>query len=150
KADLVIYGGTSAGISAAIQTARMGKTVVLIEPTKHLGGLTTGGLGWTHSGNKAVIGGISREFYHRLKKHYDNPKSWNFNKPEQYSFYRPKDDAMWAFEPHIAEAILNDWLREYPIKVILGQRLDRTPGKGVKQDGKRITEIVTEDGNRYV
>jgi ribulose 1,5-bisphosphate synthetase/thiazole synthase len=62
-ADVVIYGGTSAGISAAIQTARLGKSVILIEPTNRLGGLTTGGLGQTDIGNKQVIGGISREFY---------------------------------------------------------------------------------------
>jgi ribulose 1,5-bisphosphate synthetase/thiazole synthase len=61
--DVVIYGGTSAGITAAIQTARMGRTAVLIEPTRFLGGLTTGGLGATDIGNKKAIGGLSREFY---------------------------------------------------------------------------------------
>ena len=60
--DVVIYGGTSGGIAAAIQTARMGKTAVLIEPTQFLGGLTTGGLGATDIGNKRAIGGLSREF----------------------------------------------------------------------------------------
>jgi 2-polyprenyl-6-methoxyphenol hydroxylase-like FAD-dependent oxidoreductase len=61
--DIVVYGGSSGGITAAIQAARMGKTAVLIEPTKFLGGLTTGGLGATDIGNKKAIGGISREFY---------------------------------------------------------------------------------------
>ena len=60
--DIVIYGGTSAGVAAAIQSSRMGKSVVLIEPSEHLGGLTTGGLGATDIGNKSAIGGISREF----------------------------------------------------------------------------------------
>jgi len=67
--DVVIYGGTSGGVTAAIQTARMGKTVVLIEPTPYIGGLTTSGLGMTDSGDKRVIGGLSREFYQRVKKH---------------------------------------------------------------------------------
>src|SRR5690606_38202753 len=71
--DIVIYGGTSAGISAAIQSSRMGKSVVLIEPTQRIGGLTTGGLGQTDIGNKQAIGGISREFYQNIKKYYDDP-----------------------------------------------------------------------------
>ena len=66
EADVCVFGATSAGITAAIQTARMGKTVALIEPGKFLGGLTTGGLGATDIGNKAALGGISREFYRRL------------------------------------------------------------------------------------
>ena len=79
--DIVIYGGTSAGISAAIQSSRMGKTVVLIEPTSRIGGLTTGGLGATDIGNKQAIGGISREFYQNIRKYYDK-------KP--YEIFRPK------------------------------------------------------------
>src|SRR5690606_11785017 len=71
--DVVVYGGTSGGITAAIQAARMGKTAVLIEPTEHLGGLTTGGLGATDIGNKRAIGGMSREFYARVWQHYNEP-----------------------------------------------------------------------------
>ena len=81
--DLVIYGGTAGGVAAAVQARRMGKTAVLIEPGKHLGGLTSGGLGATDIGNKAAIGGISREFYQRIKKHYADPANWKHEKPEQ-------------------------------------------------------------------
>ena len=63
--DLVVYGGTSAGVIAAVQARRMGKTVVVVCPDRHLGGLSSGGLGFTDTGNKAVIGGLAREFYHR-------------------------------------------------------------------------------------
>ena len=66
--DFVIYGGTAAGVAAAVQAKRMGKSVVVVGPDKHLGGLSSGGLGWTDSGKKEVIGGISREFYQRVKK----------------------------------------------------------------------------------
>jgi ribulose 1,5-bisphosphate synthetase/thiazole synthase len=62
QADVVIYGATSSGIAAAVQVSRMGKTVLIVDPGTHLGGLTTGGLGWTDIGNKQVIGGIAREF----------------------------------------------------------------------------------------
>src|SRR5688500_8147539 len=63
--DVVVYGGTSGGVIAAVQAKAMGKTVVLVGPDKHLGGLSSGGLGYTDTGNKSVIGGLSREFYHR-------------------------------------------------------------------------------------
>jgi flavin-dependent dehydrogenase len=56
--DIVVYGGTSGGVAAAIRVSRMGRSVVLIEPTKFVGGLTTGGLGVTDIGNKRAIGGI--------------------------------------------------------------------------------------------
>ena len=79
--DIVIYGGTSAGISSAIQSSRLGKKVVLIEPTNRIGGLTTGGLGQTDIGNKQAIGGISREFYQNVKSYYQKPENWNWQKP---------------------------------------------------------------------
>src|SRR5438067_10432206 len=82
--DLVIYGGTSGGVTAAVQARRMGKTAIIIEPGKHLGGLTSGGLGATDIGNKAAIGGISREFYQRIKQHYALPASWKHEKPTDY------------------------------------------------------------------
>src|SRR5262245_2012258 len=72
-ADVVIYGATSAGIAAAVQITRMGRSVIVVEPGTHIGGLTTGGLGWTDIGNKQVIGGIAREFYRRVKVQYDDP-----------------------------------------------------------------------------
>ena len=86
-ADVVIYGGTSAGVIAAVQTSRMGKNAVLVSPMKRLGGLTTSGLGATDSGNKAVIGGLAREFYRRVKKHYDDPAAWIWQRREDGTWY---------------------------------------------------------------
>src|SRR5512137_698473 len=76
--DLVIYGGTSAGVIAAVQAKKMGKSALIVCPEKHLGGLSSGGLGWTDTGNKTVIGGLSREFYHRVWKDYDQPGAWKW------------------------------------------------------------------------
>ncbi len=76
QSDVLIYGCTSGAITAAVQVVRMGKSVRMVCPERHLGGLTAGGLGFTDTGNKAVIGGIAREFYQRVKKHYDEPSSW--------------------------------------------------------------------------
>src|SRR6476620_6227662 len=108
-ADIVIYGGTSSGIIAAVQAHRMGKSVVLIEPSSHLGGLTTGGLGATDIGNKAVIGGLARKFYHRIWEYYQNDAAWNREARDQYNKrnlrFNQKDDTMWTFEPHVATQI---------------------------------------------
>ena len=82
--DVVIYGGTSAGLIAAIQVKKMGKSVVVLEPTTHIGGLTTGGLGATDIGNKQVIGGLSKEFYNRVAKKYQDPNNWIWQKKEEY------------------------------------------------------------------
>src|SRR6476661_2755914 len=76
--DIVVYGGTSGGVAAAVQAARMGKSVVLIEPGKHLGGLTSGGLGATDIGNKKAIGGLARDFYRRVRTHYANDATWTW------------------------------------------------------------------------
>ena len=82
--DVVIYGGTSAGIASAIQVSRMGKSVIVIEPTGRIGGLTTGGLGQTDIGNKQIIGGIAREFYRNIRRYYDRPDNWKWQKKEAY------------------------------------------------------------------
>ncbi len=145
--DLVVYGGTSAGVVAAIQAKRMGRSVVLVCPEKHLGGLTSGGLGWTDSGRKEAVGGIAREFYQRLKRYYDKPEAWIFQKPEEYSHYRKDDDAMWVFEPHVAEQTFEDMIAEAGIPVHRDQWLDRD--QGVKKDGQRIVSITMLSRETY-
>jgi hypothetical protein len=147
--DIVVYGGTSAGISAAVQAARMGRSVVLIEPGKHLGGMTASGLGATDIGNKAAIGGISREFYRRIKKHYDDDASWAYEMRADFQGggHNPTEDAAWTFEPHVAERVYQDLLREHRVPVVLGRRLDLS--KGVTKDGTRILSIAMESGETY-
>ena len=146
--DLVIYGPTSAGIAAAVQAKRMELSVVIVGPDKHLGGLSAGGLGWTDSGKKHVIGGISREYYQRIKKVYDDKATWKWQDPSKYSRYRTNDDAQWTFEPSIAERVFEDLVREYKIDVRREQWLDRSD-KGVTKKGGRITAITTLSGKTY-
>jgi hypothetical protein len=144
--DLVVYGGTSAGVIAAVAAKKAGRSVVVVSPDKHLGGLSAGGLGWTDSGNKAVIGGLSRDFYRRIKKHYDKPEAWRQQKPE-HGTNRENDDAMWVFEPHVAEQIFEDLVREFEIPVHRDEWLDRD--KGVVKEGGRIRSITTLSGKTY-
>jgi len=145
--DVVVYGGTSAGVAAAVQAARMGKSVVVVSPDKHLGGLSSGGLGWTDSGRKEVVGGVAREFYQRIKRHYDRPEAWIHQKPQDYSRYRPDEDAMWVFEPRVAEATFERLVAEHGVAVDRDQWLDRS--RGVRKDGTRLVSITTLRSKTY-
>ncbi len=159
--DVVVYGGTSGGIAAAVQVKRMGGTVAVIEPSSRIGGLTTGGLGQTDIGNKAAVGGISREFYQRVFKFYANPDRWKWQKREQYrdggqTRTTTGEDTMWTFEPSAALLVMQDFVREYDIPVVMQNRLDRTgntgPGtiaKGVKKEGGKVVAITLESGETY-
>jgi hypothetical protein len=147
--DIVVYGATSGGVAAAVQAGRMGHSVVLIEPGRHVGGLTSGGLGATDIGNKAAIGGISREFYRRVKTHYDQPSAWKFESSDAYGSRRqkPGEDTMWTFEPAVAEQILKEMLREAQVEVVCGERLDLR--NGVEREANRIAAIRMESGRRF-
>lgn len=152
--DVVIYGGTCAAVTAAVQVKKMGRSVIVVSPDKHLGGLSSGGLGFTDTGNKAVIGGLSREFYHRIWQHYQKPSSWVQQKQEEYGNKgqgTPAIDGeqrtMWIFEPHAAEGVFDTWVKELDIPVVRDAWLDR--GKGVRKEGGRITAITTLDGRTF-
>lgn len=125
EADIVIYGGNASGVATACTAMKAGKKAVVAEFGQHVGGLTSGGLGYTDIGNKAAIGGFSRQFYKRLGKHYGKAEAW-------------------TFEPSVAEKELRALLEEHQVPVKFGQRL-----KTVKKDGLRITEMTMEDGTVY-
>jgi hypothetical protein len=150
RRDVVVYGATSGGITAAIQAGAMGKSVIVVEPGRYLGGLTAGGLGATDIGNKAAIGGLSREFYRRIGRHYARPEAWRH---EDWAAYQNKrkgsgEEEMWTFEPHVAEQVFRDWVAEAGVEVVFEGRLDLTLG-GVEKEGQRIVAFKTEDGRRF-
>ena len=154
EADVAIYGGTSSGIAAAVQVARMGHSVVVVSPDKHLGGLSSGGLGWTDTGKKETIGGIAREFYHRVWMHYDRPEAWRWQSREEYGnkgqgtpALDGENRTMWIFEPHVAEAVFEELVKEYSISVHRDAWLDRKDGVTTK-DG-RIVSIRTLAGDTF-
>jgi hypothetical protein len=154
QTDVIIYGGTSSAVTAAVQIVKMGHTVVIVSPDKHLGGLSSSGLGFTDTGNKAVIGGLSREFYHRIYKFYQKPEAWQWEKKEDYGGVGQGSTAidganrtMWIFEPHVAEQVFEDFVKEYKIRVYREEFLDRAHGVALK-DGK-IQSIKTLAGNIY-
>lgn len=153
EADVIIYGGTSAGIAAAVQVSRMGKKAIVLAPDWSLGGLSSSGLGMTDSGRKDTIGGISREFYERVHDHYSKPDAWHLQDPDELKsksgkeYFNPKSDTMWVFEPHVAEQIFEAFVVEFKIKVVRDQKLDRESGVEMK-DG-HITSIRMVTGESY-
>jgi hypothetical protein len=147
--DIVVYGGTSGGITAAIQAAKMGKKVALVSPTEHLGGLTSSGLGWTDLGNTAILGGLSREFYHRVYNHYSQQPIWNDIKEmsgQGTKAFNHTTQVASIFEPKVAEKIFDDMLAEWNVPLFTGL-LDLEDG--VVMDGLRITGLRMEDGETY-
>jgi hypothetical protein len=155
ESDLCVFGGTSAGIAAAVQARRMGRTVVLVEPGRHLGGLTTGGLGATDIGNKAAIGGVSREFYRHIARHYAQDSAWTLETRQDYFAKRGSgqaqasdltsaDATMWTFEPHVAAKVFDEMLAGAQVPVHRQQRL-----ASVKKAGARLIELATEAGEVF-
>lgn len=149
-ADVVVYGDAAAGVAAAVQAARMGKEVILVSQYGHLGGLTSSGLGFTDIGNREILGGISREFYHRVYLHYQNEKAWvhqtKASFPEQGQgapTFCAQTELGSVFEPKVAELIFDQMAAEAGVRVI-DARLDLKDG--AVMDGKRITAIRLEDG----
>ena len=154
RPEVVIYGCTSAGVMAAVQAQRMGRSVVLVGPDRHLGGLSSSGLGWTDSGDKAVIGGLAREFYARIFTRYADDAAWRWQRREDYGNRgqgTPAIDGdartMWTFEPHVAEAVFEALVEEHRIPVYREAWLDRAAGVEVI-DG-RIRSITTLAGERF-
>lgn len=123
--DICIYGATASGVVAAIQCVRLGKRVALVEFGKHIGGMTTSGLGATDIGSKHVVGGLSRQFYRELGSHYGVEEQW-------------------CFEPGVASNILKEWIHKYQIPVYTEHRLDY-----IEKADRRIIALHTENGGVF-
>lgn len=153
-ADIIVYGGTSAAVVAAVQAAKMNKSVIVVSPDIHLGGLSSGGLGYTDAGNTGSIGGLSREFYHRVYNEYQKAETWKWqpkesfiNKGQGTKAMDHADQTMWTFEPRIAEKVFDEWVKETGIRVYRDEWLDREAGVELK-DG-RIISVKTLSGKKF-
>ncbi len=154
-ADVIVYGGTAAAVTAAVQVSRMEMTVIIVSPDKHLGGLSSSGLGFTDTGNKEVIGGLAREFYQLIYQHYQDPDSWKWQLQSEYGNKGQGSPAidgekrtMWIFEPHAAEEAFEQMIMTNDIPVYRQEFLDREAGI-IKKNG-RILSIKTLDGKVFM
>lgn len=137
--DICVFGGTSGGIAAAVQASRMGKTVVVAEPGRHLGGMTSGGLSAVDIGDPRSVGGIAREYFTRLVGRYGRKLEWD--RPFK-GHGGPATGGAYAVEPHLAEQVFDEMVREAGVKVLLNARL-----ASVTKNGPRITQIAMESGD---
>ncbi|MEY4611100.1 MAG: hypothetical protein RL246_1419 [Bacteroidota bacterium] len=156
RADVIIYGGNASAIIAAVQVKKMGKSVIVLCPETHLGGLTSGGLGFTDTGNKEVIGGLARDFYRRIYDHYQVDKNWNWqakssfgNKGQGTVAMDGAMRTMWLFEPHAAEQVFEDYVKEFTLTVHRNEWLDRS-AKGIQKKNNTIQSIRTISGKTYI
>lgn len=131
--DLVVYGGTAAGVTTAVAGARHGLKTVLLEPRSHVGGMVSGGLSGTDVGRREVIGGLALEFYFLAGQHYE--------------LARHLHEIAWMPEPKVAEAIFRRMLREAGVTLLERHRLREKTG--VRKEGARIVEITMENGARF-
>ena len=148
EVDLCVYGGTSGGVIAAVQASRLGKRTTIVNPGRHLGGMTSGGLSWTDVGSSdrvGAVGGMAREVYELIGAHYGQKPGTAFDVPAKAKRDRPGVDfekpPSLAFEPKVAEAVFVALSREARVPVHHGQTLT-----AVRKEGIRIREIVTNSG----
>lgn len=136
-ADVIVYGSTPGGFCAAIAAAREGASVILLEPTDHVGGLSTGGLSHCDSNQmvRSTVMGLFDEWHRRVVKDYTDR---GLEAP-----YHPatKDQALWTFEPHVAMRVTMQMLDEVGVTVLTERYL-----KSVTKDGPRINSLITKNG----
>ena len=136
--DVCIYGGTSGGVAAAVQASRMGKTVALVEPGRHLGGMTSGGLSAVDIGDPRSVGGITREYFTRLVTSYGKELNWG----EKFKSHGgPATGGAYSIEPHVAERVFDQMAKEAGVTVLRDAQL-----KSIEKEGSRITRLITADG----
>lgn len=129
--DVVVYGDSSGAAVAAISAKREGRSVIWINPTSFPGGMTSSGLGATDFlGYRSSFGGIASEFYDGVAKSYGQ-------------------EHVRSFEPHVGKKVFEKMIADAGVKVVYNEQLDRTSGKGVMMEGKRITAIRMLNSNAY-
>ena len=138
EADVIVYGATPGGFCAAIAAAREGASVILLEPTDHVGGVNTGGLCFSDSNQtvRSTVLGLFEEWHARIEKDY---LQRGLALPYQVG---EKDHKPWTYEPHVAAMITQQMLDEAGVKVLTKQVL-----KAVMKDGAHIAKVLTNHGD---
>ena len=122
--DVVVYGATASGVTAAVAASNEGARVLLVEPGKNVGGMVTGGLSHTDYGDRTVIGGLTYQFYQKVAEHYKT----------QVFYWRGP-------EPHVGEQIMLDWLIDSKVDLWFGKRISQ-----VQKNKNSIEKLVFTDG----
>jgi len=148
KYDVLVYGGTSGGFIAAIQVAKMGKSVALLEPGSHIGGMNVEGLGGTDIDNhgfvnNTAVGGLALEFYYRIAKAYHRDSLF-MPAGQQYR----KGTMPWRFESRVAQTVIDEWLKEFKIDVYYQCPLSETKD-AVQMENNRVVMLRTVNAQTF-
>jgi hypothetical protein len=138
QADVVVYGSTPGGFCAAIAAAREGASVILLEPTNHVGGVNTGGLSFSDSNQtvRSTVMGLFDEWHRRIEQDYT---ARGVKLPYQVAV---KNNDKWTYEPHVAQRVTQQMLDEAKVRVLTRRILT-----SVVKDGERIVQLRTSDGD---
>jgi hypothetical protein len=149
--DVVVYGGTPSGIIAACEAAQAGKSVCLIEPSQHVGGMMTSGLTASDYHNPNTVGGKALSFYYRVGSLYQSLVHAKLNKSlaKRDQLISKITYPVWDYESHIGEQVFNQMLLESGVTCILGKRIDRVGSRGITKVFNHITSITMETGEIY-
>ncbi|WP_165070673.1 FAD-dependent oxidoreductase [Paludisphaera rhizosphaerae] len=133
--DVVVFGATPGGVTAAVAAAREGAAVALVEPQDFVGGVMSGGLSFSDSNqtDRRTLRGLFEEIHLRIEKDY---RDRGVSLPYQVAV---KDQTHWTYEPHVAERVINALLAEAGVRVFLEERL-----RSVEKADARIQALVTE------
>ncbi|MGC6488959.1 MAG: FAD-dependent oxidoreductase [Planctomycetota bacterium] len=148
EVDVCVYGATSAGVVAAIRATRDGLRVLLLDADGWVGGLTTAGLGATDVGNQRAVGGLARDFYRRIRRFYERPDAWRWQRRDEFGGrgHRAGEDAAWTFEPSAAQRVFAEMLDEAGVVPVRARLLRDGAGGGVVKRGNRLLELRCEGG----
>jgi hypothetical protein len=124
KVDVCIYGATSGGVIAAVALAKLGRSVLLVEPTRHVGGMTSGGLGWIDFGRASTIGGLTKQYFDSVRAYYRTVGITSNG---------------WSVEPHVAEELFEELIARHKIELLRESRL------GTVQKSGRLVRSITLD-----
>jgi len=140
QADVLVYGATPAGVCAAIGAAREGASVILIEPSDHVGGVNTGGLCFSDSNQtvRSTMRGLFEEFHQRIEADYAER---NIKLPYSVAV---KDQSVWTYEPHVAARVFDRMLREAKVQVLTGRILSEG-----RKEQSRLIEVRTTNGDVF-
>jgi len=141
SADVVVYGSTPGGFCAAIAAAREGASVILLEPTGHIGGMNTGGLSFSDSNQmyRETLMGLFHEWHLRIQQDYEDR---GITLPYDVNV---KDQSNWSYEPHIAMQVTTQMLAEAGVQVLTRRWLG-----SVNKIGARIESLVTTSNDTFV
>ena len=127
--EIVVYGDSSGAVTAAVAAKRQGYSVILVNPTGFLGGMSASGLGATDFlGKRSTFGGITSEFYGAIAVAYGK------------TYVR-------SFEPHVGQSVFNRLIADADVPVVFHEELNRETG--VEMDENRIVSITTISGRTY-